>query len=66
MRRASTRTALASPEGCEAYDDCNAASPVTWCTYTLNHQWPDGQNVDYNGQKAAMDFFKSFPTPYLP
>ncbi len=62
----STRTPLASPAGCEAYDNCPAATPVTWCTYTLNHQWPDGQNVGYNGQKAAMDFFKSFPTPYLP
>lgn len=62
----STRTPLASPAGCEAYDNCNPASPVTWCTYTLNHQWPDGQNVGYNGQKAAMDFFKSFPAPYLP
>jgi polyhydroxybutyrate depolymerase len=61
-----TRTPLASPAGCEAYDNCNPARPVTWCTYTLNHQWPDGQNVAYNGQKAAMDFFKSFPTPYLP
>lgn len=61
-----TRTALASPAGCEAYDNCKASSPVAWCTYTLNHQWPDGQNVGYNGQKAAMDFFKSFPTPYLP
>ncbi|NUO51414.1 MAG: hypothetical protein HOV80_21375 [Polyangiaceae bacterium] len=61
-----TRTPLASPAGCEAYDNCPAAGPVTWCTYTLNHQWPDGQNVGYNGQKAAMDFFKSFPTPYLP
>jgi polyhydroxybutyrate depolymerase len=61
-----TRTALASPAGCEAYDNCPAASPVAWCTYDLNHQWPDGQNVGYNGQKAAMDFFKSFPTPYLP
>jgi polyhydroxybutyrate depolymerase len=61
-----TRTPLASPAGCEAYDNCPAATPVTWCTYTLNHQWPDGQNVGYNGQKAAMDFFKSFPTPYLP
>ena len=61
-----TRTPLASPEGCEAYDNCPAPRPVTWCSYTLNHQWPDGQNVDYNGQKAAMDFFKSFPTPYLP
>lgn len=57
---------LASPAGCEAFGDCNAASPVSWCTYTLNHQWPDGQNVAYNGQKAAMDFFKSLPTPYLP
>lgn len=61
-----TRTALATPAGCEAYDNCNMSSPVAWCTYTLNHQWPDGQNVAYNGQKAAMDFFKSFPTPYLP
>lgn len=63
---APTRTPLASPAGCEAYDDCNPASPVVWCTYTLGHQWPDGQNVAYNGQKAAMDFFKSFPAPYLP
>lgn len=62
----STRTPLASPAGCEAYDNCPVARPVTWCTYMLNHQWPDGQNVGYNGQKAAMDFFKSFPTPYLP
>jgi polyhydroxybutyrate depolymerase len=61
-----TRTPLASPAECEAYDNCPVQRPVTWCTYTLNHQWPDGQNVDYNGQKAAMDFFKSFPTPYLP
>jgi poly(3-hydroxybutyrate) depolymerase len=61
-----TRTALASPAGCEAYDNCPLASPVTWCTYTLNHQWPDGQNVGYNGQKAAMDFFKGFAAPYLP
>jgi polyhydroxybutyrate depolymerase len=61
-----TLTPLASPDGCEAYGDCSVASPVAWCTYTLNHQWPDGQNVTYNGQKAAMDFFKSFPTPYLP
>ena len=60
-----TRTALAAPAGCEAYDNCPSASPVTWCTYVLNHQWPDGQNVSYNGQKAAMAFFKSFPTPYL-
>jgi poly(3-hydroxybutyrate) depolymerase len=61
-----TRTALASPAGCEAYDNCPIQSPVTWCTYDLNHQWPDGQNVGYNGQKAAMEFFESFPTPYLP
>lgn len=61
-----TLTPLASPAGCEAFGDCPAASPVTWCTYTLNHQWPDGQNVAYNGQKAAMDFFKSLQTPYLP
>jgi poly(3-hydroxybutyrate) depolymerase len=59
-----TRTPLTSPMGCEAYDHCPSASPVTWCTYVLNHQWPDGQNVSYNGQKAAMAFFKSFPTPY--
>lgn len=63
---AATRTALTSPAGCEAYDGCPAPRPVTWCTYDLNHQWPDGQNVAYNGQKAAMDFFKSFPTPNLP
>lgn len=62
---AATRTPLDMPVECEAYDDCPAASPVTWCTYTLNHQWPDGLNVSYNGQKAAMTFFKSFPTPYL-
>lgn len=61
-----TRTPLASPAGCEAYDNCPSARPVTWCTYALNHQWPDGQNVGYNGQKAAMNFFKSFPTPYMP
>jgi poly(3-hydroxybutyrate) depolymerase len=61
-----TRTPLASPAECETYDNCPAQRPVTWCSYTLNHQWPDRQNVDYNGQKAAMDFFKSFPTPYLP
>ena len=59
-----TRTPLDMPPECEAYDHCPGASPVTWCTYDLNHQWPDGQNVPYNGQKAAMTFFKSFPTPY--
>lgn len=61
-----TRTALATPAGCEAYDNCKMSTPVAWCSYDLNHQWPDGQNVGYNGQKAAMDFFKSFPTPNLP
>jgi poly(3-hydroxybutyrate) depolymerase len=37
----SEASAPANPDTCIAYDDCDAATPVTFCSHPAGHVWPD-------------------------
>jgi poly(3-hydroxybutyrate) depolymerase len=43
-----------SPQGCVDYDNCDASSPVTYCSHPGDHVWPS------IGTDATREFFRSF------
>jgi polyhydroxybutyrate depolymerase len=42
------------PDGCVGYDDCNAETPVTFCSHPAGHEWPS------IGTDATKAFFEQF------
>ena len=44
------------PSGCEAYDGCDAESPVHYCAYRGGHRWP-AMFGSVSGTEAVWSFF---------
>lgn len=54
----SATSTSSSPAGCVSYDDCEQATPVTFCSHAGGHVWPAF------GTEAAWSFFASLlPDP---